>query len=231
MISYGITKPQRFNTLWPSHNGCPFPDHIFKCIFLNENVWISIKISLKFVPKGPISDIPALVQLMAWYRPGNKPLSEPMMVSLLTHICIIRHQWVNCQWKSFHIISFSSSQCSSISRMETVISKIIFQNQDPTWYHGDFHCGRNMNTCNSYLSAGESPLQLKHQRFNQDRSEGCLSNFSVKDILLSKNYLLQYFNHIYIWTMQTNKRYAHINPNQPPIDTFWLKTVSRGVIY
>ena len=31
--------------------------------------------------------------------------------------------------------------------------------------------------------------------------------------------------------MQTNKRYAHIKPNQPPIDTFWLKTVSRGVIY
>ena len=25
-------------------------DDIFKCIFLNENVWISIKISLKFVP-------------------------------------------------------------------------------------------------------------------------------------------------------------------------------------
>ena len=34
---------------------------IFKCIFLNENVGISIKISLKFVPKGPINDITALV--------------------------------------------------------------------------------------------------------------------------------------------------------------------------
>ena len=37
-------------------------DDIFKCIFLNENVWIPIKISLKFVPKGPISNIPAMVQ-------------------------------------------------------------------------------------------------------------------------------------------------------------------------
>ena len=36
-------------------------DDIFKCIFLNENVLISIKISLKFVPKGQFSNIPALV--------------------------------------------------------------------------------------------------------------------------------------------------------------------------
>ena len=41
-----------------------FPHDIFKCIFLNENVWFFIKISLKFVPKGPINNIPALVQVM-----------------------------------------------------------------------------------------------------------------------------------------------------------------------
>ena len=45
-------------------------DVIVKCIFLNENVWISIKISLNFVHKGPINNIPALVQIMAWCRPG-----------------------------------------------------------------------------------------------------------------------------------------------------------------
>ena len=50
--------------------------------------------SLKFVPKGRINNIPALVQIMAWRRPGNKPLSEPMMVSLLTHICVTMPQWV-----------------------------------------------------------------------------------------------------------------------------------------
>ena len=70
-----------FNTLRPRQNGQHFPDDIFKCIFLNENVWISIKISLKFVPKGPINNNPALVQIIAWRRPGDKPLSEPMMVS------------------------------------------------------------------------------------------------------------------------------------------------------
>ena len=83
------------NTLRPRHNGRHFEDDIFKCIFLNENVWIPIKISLKFVPKGPINYTPALVQIMAWRRPGDKPLSETMMVRLLTRICVTRPQWVN----------------------------------------------------------------------------------------------------------------------------------------
>ena len=54
----------------------------FNCTFSNENVWNPIKISLRFVSKGPISNIPALVQIMAWRRRGDKPLSEPMMVNL-----------------------------------------------------------------------------------------------------------------------------------------------------
>ena len=89
-----ITHPC-FNTLGPTQNGHHFTDDILKCIFLNENVWISIKISLKFVLKGPITNIPALLQIMGWRRPGDKPLSEPMMVILMTHICITRPQWVN----------------------------------------------------------------------------------------------------------------------------------------
>ena len=83
------------NTLRPRQNGCHLADDTFKRIFLNENVRISIKISLKFVPKGPIINNPALVQIMAGRRSGDKPLSEPMMVSLLTHICVTRPQWVN----------------------------------------------------------------------------------------------------------------------------------------
>ena len=83
------------NILRPKQNGSHFADDVFKCIFLNENVWISLKISLKFVPKGPINNIPSLVQIMAWHRTGNKPLSEPVMVRLLTHICVTWLQWVN----------------------------------------------------------------------------------------------------------------------------------------
>ena len=78
-----------FNTLRPRQNG-----RHFKWIFLIENVWIPIKISLKSVPQGPINNIPALVQIMAWRRPGDKPLSGPMMVRLPTHICVTRPQWV-----------------------------------------------------------------------------------------------------------------------------------------
>ena len=45
-----------YNTLRPRQNGRHFADDICKCFFLNENVWISIKISLKFVPKGATSN-------------------------------------------------------------------------------------------------------------------------------------------------------------------------------
>ena len=90
-----------FNTLRPIQNGHRFADDVFKCVFLNGNVWILLKISLKFVLKFPINNIPALVQIMAWRRSGDKPLSEPMMVSLLTHICVTRPQWVTVYPKKY----------------------------------------------------------------------------------------------------------------------------------
>ena len=75
---YGVTRPQwvkvcnlymfikvkqlwLFNTLRPRQNGCHFTEDICKCIFLNENAWISLKMLLKFVPKVPINNIPALI--------------------------------------------------------------------------------------------------------------------------------------------------------------------------
>ena len=151
------------NTLRPRQNGRHFTDVIFNCVFWNENVWISIDILLKLVPRdqinhyddvimcaiasqiaslmivystvypgadqskhqssaslafvwgihrGPVNSphkwpvtrkmfpfddvimqFPALVQIMAWRRLGDKPLSKAMLVSLLTQICITR--WVN----------------------------------------------------------------------------------------------------------------------------------------
>ena len=82
------------NTSRPRQNCRQFTDDIFKCIFLNENIWISFEISLKFFPEVRTNNIPALVQIMAWRLPGDKPLSEPMMVSSLTHIYAIRPQRV-----------------------------------------------------------------------------------------------------------------------------------------
>ena len=95
VIMYLCSLPYVVNTLRPRQNGRRFADDTFKRIFLNENDRISIKISLKFVAKGPINNNPTLVQIMAWRRSGDKPLSEPMMVSLLTHLCVNQPQWVN----------------------------------------------------------------------------------------------------------------------------------------
>ena len=111
------------NTLRPRQNGRHFPDDIFRWIFLNENVWISIEISLKFVPRGPINYIPTLVQVMAWRRPGDKPLSEPMMVRLPTHICVTRPQWVN-NWFSLRC---SGLWMNHLPHVWSTISLMIFK--------------------------------------------------------------------------------------------------------
>ena len=85
------------NSSPPGQNGRQFADDIFKRIVMNEKSCISIRISLKFVHKRPVDDKLALFQIMAWRRTGNKPLSDPMVISLLTHICVTRTQWVK-QW-------------------------------------------------------------------------------------------------------------------------------------
>ena len=89
-----VTRPRWVNTLRSRRNRRHFADDNLKCLFLNENVWISIKISLKFVPTVPINNSPSLVQVMAWRLPDDKPLCEPIMDTSLTHICVTRPQWV-----------------------------------------------------------------------------------------------------------------------------------------
>ena len=46
------------------------------------------------MPKVQINSIPSLVQIMAWCQPGDKPLSEPVIVSMLTHIYGTQPEWV-----------------------------------------------------------------------------------------------------------------------------------------
>ena len=96
-----------FNTLRPRQKGHYFADGAFKCIFLNKNVWILMKIFLKFIPKGPINNISVLVKLMGWRPPGSELLSEPIMVRLLMHTCVTQPQWIN--WT----IMNSSIQCKN----------------------------------------------------------------------------------------------------------------------
>ena len=60
-ISLVLTHQYVINSSPPGQNGGHFAEDIFSCIFLNEKFCILIKISVKFVPKGPIDNNPALV--------------------------------------------------------------------------------------------------------------------------------------------------------------------------
>ena len=86
------------NTFGAETNGHHF-DTTFKLIFLNDNCGILIPISLKFVPKGPVHNNTALVQVMAWCQIGDKPLSEPKMVfHLLMLRCVTQSIWVKVKF-------------------------------------------------------------------------------------------------------------------------------------
>ena len=69
-LSYLISHLDKMATI--------FADDIFRCISMNEMFWISIRISLNFVPKGQSDNKSALVQEMACRLTGDKPLPEPM---------------------------------------------------------------------------------------------------------------------------------------------------------
>ena len=69
--------------------GRHFPDDIF-------NELISTKMSLNFAPYGPYNNIPAIIRILAWRRPGDKLLSEILM-AYFTNACI-RHSAL-ISWK------------------------------------------------------------------------------------------------------------------------------------
>ena len=60
-----------YHDMEPKLNVRHFADDIFKSSFLNENIWIWIKISVKFVSKGQINDVPVLVQILALTNDGK----------------------------------------------------------------------------------------------------------------------------------------------------------------
>ena len=73
----------------PGQNGRHFADDIFKWISMNEKFCILIRISLKCVHKGRIDEKSALVQVMAWCGPDDKPLPEAMLIQFID--AYIRH--------------------------------------------------------------------------------------------------------------------------------------------
>ena len=123
----------------PWANGQHFTEDMFKHIFLNENLCILIKISLKFVPKGPIDNKSALVQVMAWRRTGNKLLPEPMLPSSPMHICstwgdkLMDKQWVvfrRYNWVYYKTqLSYTMTNASTRCRCNSILAVILKQ----TW--------------------------------------------------------------------------------------------------
>ena len=91
-VADSVLHKRHLNTLRLRQNGRHFADDILKCICLNENIWISIEISLKFVPKGPINNIPALGQIMAWRWPSL--YLNQWWHSLQIHIGVTHRYWV-----------------------------------------------------------------------------------------------------------------------------------------
>ena len=75
-VKWNPSIPIMIDTLRPRQNGRHFTDYFFNCIFLNENVWVSIKISLKCVPESTVYKKSSLVQVMTWRRTGAKPFPE-----------------------------------------------------------------------------------------------------------------------------------------------------------
>ena len=84
---------------------------IFQTTLSSAFSWMKI---FKFRLRFHWSNIPALVQIMAWRRSGDKPLSEPMMVSLPAHICVTRPQWVNWFPGCVNWTAFLREQCNDL---------------------------------------------------------------------------------------------------------------------
>ena len=130
-------------TLRPRENFRNFADDIFKSIIVNEDKWISVNFWLKFVSKGVINNVSAFVQILAWRRPGDKPLSEPILVILLPHMCVTRPQRVNWLYskttsdqfgtvsKKTYCVSVNDGSCYNLSEIGEFIS-IIKHNNKPT---------------------------------------------------------------------------------------------------
>ena len=117
-----------------------------------------------------INNILALVQIMTWCRPGDKPLSEPMMVNLLTHSCVTRPQWLNANihtcslWKG---ANFNSKWTTStlegiwiliyIKQIYTFLAKLAKLN------HNNPVFSINLNWCFTQNHAGwVTPLLCHH---------------------------------------------------------------------
>ena len=222
------------NSMRPRRNWHHFADDIFKCILLNENEWI--RNSLKVVSKVRINNIPALVQIMAWCPPGDKPLSEPMMVSLLMHICVTWSQWIerNTRPCSIHAAKIMPADLpvmqGAIESAGKVLTQFVKTILWPAWYI--FHRQKwiiqyfCMTTIWPISVFWHNETRTKWQPFcwwqfkmHFLESKVELTKFVPKDLICDKRILVQ----VMVWCCQAKHHYQ--NPNLPKL---WNHMVLLG---
>ena len=114
-ISYVLCDGIAIGRYTLTHWGRDTMDAIPQTTFSSAFSWRKMfEFRLKFVPKGAINNIPALVQIMAWRRSGDKPLSEPIMVGSPALICVTRPRWVNVSTTTLRLLGISvTSICNN----------------------------------------------------------------------------------------------------------------------
>ena len=87
-----------------------------------------------------MNNISSLVQIMTWRRSGGKPLYEPMVVSLLTHICVAQPQAVIIilQIRYIYIFSFNSSKLVLIVKILNVFWSFKIVYNYFRYFHANF---------------------------------------------------------------------------------------------
>ena len=118
----------------------------------------TVQISLKFIPRGQINTFPSLVQIMVWRRPGDKPLSEPLLASLLTHTYITRPQWVQT-------IQYMKVKSCLFTRVECVCPSCLLTSPLFTCYH--------------YVTTTQTRQWGKHKSPNTRQVDGDVFNLHI----------------------------------------------------
>ena len=133
-------------------------------------MWILLKISLKFVHNVRIINIPALVQIMAFRRLGDKPLAEPMMVCSLTHICVTRSQGI--KWPILIILMTSRHKipwtwlilCAFLLILGKILINEVIRSICNAWWSWLSHLGEMVSDKKIYTDSCVF-IEVSHDRF------------------------------------------------------------------
>ena len=109
-----------------------FPDDIFKCIFLNANIWILIKFSLKFVCKGPIDNI-----YQRWFRywlGAGQRQAIILLYIVFGSVCNLRNRTVTSLDMWIHVLHWRRSNwClkSPVTQLDCLFKRLFRQTSTP----------------------------------------------------------------------------------------------------